>query len=306
MRAGELLDRAAVPLAAMIALAITCVPCAAQQRAETNRQRAGTIRKIKKVEPQTASDSVADVTNMVHVVRLRDRQLLDSLPASKKMDLFARDVLTLPTLWRTHLKLEFDGDNNGRVTLAPEILTKTGEETVFGARPGSKGGQYSVRRDADRVWVDIQSGAVIIKDWRANRAGTVCVRAGAANVCNEETTYAVNQDSAGVVGLFVEKGDVQITRDDGTTKTAHPGEVYRWSATLPIELVPMSPQTATILQEAVDFTGDDLWHGFREELLLIPVAAAVVVCLVTDIWFCGGDGDATGNVIISPVMGPRR
>jgi len=300
MRALDSLRRTTVALAAIVVLSTSgAAPGAAQQR------RAGSIRKIKKVEPQTASDSVADVTDAVRIVRLRDRPQPDSLPATRKMDLFARDILTLPSLWRTHLKLEFDGRNNGRVTLAPEILSKTGEQTVFGARPGARGGRYSLHRDQDKVSVDVHSGAVIIKDWRADHAGTVCVRAGGANVCNEETTYAVNQDSAGVAGLFVEKGDVQITKDDGTTQTAHPGEVYRWSATTPIALIPMTPAAATILRDAVDYTGDDLWHNFREELLLIPVAA-VVVCLVTDIWFCGGDGDATGNVIVSPVMGPRR
>ena len=101
-----------------------------------------------------------------------------------------------------------------------------------------------------------------------------------------------------MAGLFVEAGVVQITKDDGTTQTALAGETYGWSATTPIELITMDDDAATILKEAVVYTGDKLWNNFREELLLIP-AAAVIICLVTDIWFCGG-GDVTGNVIVAP------
>ena len=261
-------------------------------------QTTGDIRKIKKVDPQSVSDSVAKVTDAIRVIRLRDRQLLDSLSAAEKMDLLGQDILLIPSLWRTHLRLEFDSGNRGRVTLAPEILTKEGQQTLFGAGPGPRGGRYSLFRDDQQIRVEVHSGGIIIKDWKANRAESICVRAAEATVCNWETTYAVHQDSSGMAGLFVEAGEVQITKDDGTTQTALPGESYRWSATTPIELIAMNDDEATILAAAVDYTGDDLWNNFREELLLIP-AAAVIICLVTDIWFCGG-GDATGNVIVTP------
>jgi hypothetical protein len=296
MRPIDLKRRAPVMIVTAFALTVTTyAPTGALQ------QGTGDIRKIKKiVDPQTEDDSVAKVTDAVRIIRQLD--LLDSLRAREKMELLSRDVLLLQSMWRTHLRLTLDDEGTrGRLTLLPELLTRDGLETVLGPRAGPEGGLYSILRgEGGRTEVQVHRGALIIKDWEANKNETICVRAAGACASNTGTTYAIRQDTTtGVASIFVESGQVEITQDGAAPFTAVESTAYRWSDSTEIVPIPLGLEAIARLQDAIQYNGDDLWDDFREETLLVIPVTAVIICLLTDIWFCGG-GDATGTVTVSP------
>lgn len=266
------------------------------------------IIEIKHVTPagdSTARDGVADRRHM-WVYPTGDRS--EKAEAFHDRAFQHRDQLGLVLPWAAKLGIEVSDGEEREAVVARAFLDRRGNKILRGSAESPEGALYSFERADGRTEVEILSGAMVLRDWRADDGETVCVRATSACARTVGTRFAVEVDDEQRSRLAVDRGGVEIDwthaqdSDSTVVVTAEARSVWTWTEVDPPEREDTDDDLLAAIADGLEHYGDDVWGKsfFKTPWPYVTVGGAVLVCILTDIWFCGGDGDATGTVTVTP------
>lgn len=218
--------------------------------------------------------------------------------------------LTLPWVTKLGIEVPERGRRKEREAVAARaFLDSRGVKILRGRADNPEGALYRLSRSGDATEVEILSGAMVLRDWKSSDGRTVCIRATSACARTVGTRFAIEVDDVRRSRLAVERGDVEIDwthaedPDSTVIVTAGARSVWTWTAVEPPEEEQDTDEALlAAISDGLEHYGDDIWGKsfFETPWPYVTVGGAVLVCILTDIWFCGGDGDATGTVTVTP------
>lgn len=269
------------------------------------------IIEIKHVTPagdSTASEGVAD---RQHVWVFPSGDKAERAEAFHNREFQTRDQLGLVIPWATKLGIwvrERGRLKERQAVVARAFFDPRGNKVLRGPAESPDGALYSFERTGDQTQVEILSGAMVLRDWKGGDGETVCIRATGACARTAGTRFAMEVDDDKRSRLAVVKGDVEIDwthaedSDSTVAVMAGPRSVWTWTELDPPEEEDTDDVLFAAISDALEHYGDDVWGKslWRTPWPYITGAGGLVlVCILTDIWFCGPD-DATGTVTVTP------
>lgn len=222
------------------------------------------------------------------------------------------DQLGLAVPWVSKLGIEVRerGRRKEREAVAVRaFLDSRGAKVLRGRADNPTGALYRLSRSEDVTELEILSGALVLRDWKASDGRSVCFRATSACARTVGTRFAIEVDDDRRSRLAVDRGDVEIDwthaekADSTVVVTAGAQTVWTWTEVDPPEEEEDTDEAVlAAIADGLEHYGDNVWGKsfFETPWPYITVGGAVLVCILTDIWFCGGDGDATGTVTVTP------
>lgn len=297
----------------MIRLAVLLLAAAAGSLVVPNPAMAQWARiiEIKHVTPAKDSTAATGVADTRHVWVFPGGDDAERAEAFHNREFEHRDRLGLVIPWATKLGLsvrERGRTKERQAVVARAFLDSDGNKVLRGSAEHPDGALYAFERSGDQTQVEILSGAMVLRDWKGGDGETVCIRATSACARTEGTRFAIEVDDDRRSRMAVDEGDVEIdwrhARDSDSTVVvmARARSVWTWTETDPPVEEDTDDALFGVISDALEHYGDDVWGKsfFETPWPYITVGGAVLVCILTDIWFCGGDGDATGTVTVSP------